>query len=288
MHGQLPPKATSCNYGNPYFCIPDLIAANHNKLKNTLFPVFLALFALSSCSYRSQEILFKPAEKPDTKGKAVVVYNALPDAYLSATPVTKVDDVLEVRFVNNYDLNSGVLSTDPTNREANVAYRIGADSCITLPLLGKVKAVGYTEDALASKLEKLLSEQVVEPIVDVEIVSHTVTVLGEVNRPGTYELVRERTHLVDVLANAGHLTGYAKRQKVQIIRGDLSNPEIVFVDLTMIEALENDKLFITDRDIVYIPPVRGKLFSERVRPYVFLTSILSSAVTIYVVTTRNR
>ena len=262
-------------------------ATKRPDVRNALLPLTFLLLVLSSCSYRSREVLFKPPVKPDTKGKAIVVYNELPNSQASRTPITKVDDVLEVRFLNNRDLNSGVLSTDPTAREHNLMYRIGADSTITVPLAGQLQAVGMTEDELARAIEAKLGEQVVEPIVDVEIVSHTVTVLGEVNRPGTYDLKRERTHLVDVLAAAGHLSGYAKRKTVQIIRGDLSNPEIVFVDLTMIEALQSDKLYITDRDIVYVPPVRGKLFSERVRPYVFLTSIISSAVTIYVVTTRN-
>lgn len=257
-------------------------------MKNALLPLIFLLTVLSSCSYKSQEVLFKPKEKPRTKGKAIVVYNPLPASESGlATPVIKVDDVLEVRFLNNSDLSSGVLSTDPTSREQNVTYRVGVDGYITVPLLGQLQAVGMTENELAQKLEEELGKQVVDPIADVEIISHTVTIMGEVTRPGTYELKHEKTHLIDVLAGAGHLSAYAKRKKVQIIRGDLKNPEIVFVDLTMIEALQSDKLYIRDRDIIYIPPVRGKLFSERVRPYVFLTSIISSAVTIYVVTTRN-
>lgn len=93
--------------------------------------------------------------------------------------------------------------------EFNKDVEISQDGTISLPYLGSVRVEGLTAYELQKKLESLLGENLIkDPSVSVSIKEHRsspVYVLGEVNRPGTYQL----THfmrLVDMLTLAGGFT----------------------------------------------------------------------------------
>ena len=93
--------------------------------------------------------------------------------------------------------------------ELNKDIQINQDGTISLPFIGSVRVEGLTAYELQKKLESLLGENLIkDPNVSVTIKEHRsspVYVLGEVNRPGTYQL----THfmrLVDMLTLAGGFT----------------------------------------------------------------------------------
>lgn len=96
--------------------------------------------------------------------------------------------------------------------EFNKDSQINQDGTISLPFLDSVRVEGLTAYELQKKLEALLGEGLLKnPSVSVTIKeyrSNPVYVLGEVNRPGTYQL----THfmrLVDMLTMAGGFTAGA-------------------------------------------------------------------------------
>src|SRR2546426_9905506 len=94
------------------------------------------------------------------------------------------------------------------------------DGKISLPLLKDVQAAGLTPLELQGLLIQKLSEYMPTPEVAVivnEIHSFKVSVMGEVTRPGRYEL-RGGTTIVDVLALAGGFTPYATRSRIVILR----------------------------------------------------------------------
>jgi polysaccharide biosynthesis/export protein len=94
------------------------------------------------------------------------------------------------------------------------------DGKISLPLVDAVQAVGLTVDALRQDLEKRYMEFIREPTVSVtvaEIKSLKIYVLGEVNKPGEFDLL-SYTDVLQAIAKAGGFTIYAKSNKVEIIR----------------------------------------------------------------------
>ena len=87
-------------------------------------------------------------------------------------------------------------------------FPVETDGSITFPLLGKVTVAGLTPAAVAAKLERLLEK---DYYVDVQVQaevrryrSRPVTVLGEVQHPGTYYLEGPTT-LAEIVARAGGL-----------------------------------------------------------------------------------
>ena len=237
---------------------------------------------LTSCSYKNKQVLFKSSEKISTsKNEPLKTIN--PKIYPNYH-ICKENDVITVRVLNN--------ETSPNAFDKVALEREGAkftvhNGVITLPIVGEVKVLGLSKPEIITTIRSKLAEHIIDPIVDVEFVSLSINVLGEVNRPGKY-LINEETSVVDGLGLAGGITTYGIIKNVKIIRGDKVNPEITVVDITKLESLKSNKLILKDGDIIYVEPRRVKQFASQVKPYLFLTGIFSSAVTIFVVVTRNR
>jgi len=96
------------------------------------------------------------------------------------------------------------------------------DGNISFPLIGDIQAKGLTIEDLKTGLNKFLKEYINEPNVSVsvtDIQSMKIYVLGEVNRPGSIDLI-SYTDALQAIALAGGFTIYAKKDQVQILRGE--------------------------------------------------------------------
>lgn len=86
-------------------------------------------------------------------------------------------------------------------------HRIDGDGTVSLPLVGRVQAAGYTLPEFEKELDGKLVNQLNDPHITVtvtEVLSQPVTVLGEVNSPGTHQM-RGPQPLTEVLSLAGGL-----------------------------------------------------------------------------------
>jgi len=112
--------------------------------------------------------------------------------------------------------------------------RVRSDGRITLPLVNDIVAVGKTPVQLARDIETALKSVILSPqvTVGVEDVTPTISVLGEVTRPGPQPLQRD-TGVAEVLAAAGGLTAFAHKDRIFVVR---SSPQPVRIHFTY-EAL---------------------------------------------------
>lgn len=106
------------------------------------------------------------------------------------------------------------------NEALGAEVPVRPDGRISLPLLNDVPAAGLTPMELKETLTRRLAEYVPGAEVSVmvlEIRSPRVSVLGEVARPGRYD-IRSRTTVLDLLALAGGLTEFAARSRILVLR----------------------------------------------------------------------
>ncbi|MCC7173707.1 MAG: polysaccharide biosynthesis/export family protein [Bryobacterales bacterium] len=123
------------------------------------------------------------------------------------TYVIGAEDVLTIRVWREPEL-SGPVAVRP-------------DGMISLPLLNDVLAGGLTPDKLSENLKKAFTQFITEPEVMVQVSqvnSKKYFVIGEVGRPGQYQLVVPTT-VSQALAIAGGFRQYADTKNVMIIRG---------------------------------------------------------------------
>jgi len=95
------------------------------------------------------------------------------------------------------------------NDEISGEFLVETSGTIAFPLLGSVKVEGRTASEISRHLEQMLEKDYyVDVQLQVEVAgfqSQPVTLLGEVQRPGTYYL-RGRTTITQLLADAGGLS----------------------------------------------------------------------------------
>lgn len=95
-------------------------------------------------------------------------------------------------------------------------FRIGADGSLRIPLVGKIKADGLSEEALTQAIEESVSGFVRSPRIMVSPL-YSVSVFGAVSRPGRY-YIDETDDVVSVLGMAGGLTPTASG-RLSLLRG---------------------------------------------------------------------
>jgi polysaccharide export outer membrane protein len=153
--------------------------------------------------------------------------------------------------------------------ELNQTVRVADDGSITVPLLGRLQVAGLTKGELEGLIARLLEERFVrDPQVTIfvkEYESKKVAVSGAVKKPGTYEMLGEKT-LLEMISQAGGLDAEPGKQ-IFIFRQqgeDGKAAERLAVDLDRLvyraESALNVALF--PGDIVYVPAV------EKVRIFV--------------------
>jgi polysaccharide biosynthesis/export protein len=134
---------------------------------------------------------------------------------------------------------------------------IKPDGIIALPLINQVKAVGKTAAQLEGELTRMYSKYLKAPSVSVlvrQFRMNPVYVMGEVSKPGRYDLIHEMTFL-DALTVAGGATDKANLDGVQIVRVENGKSKTIPVKADqMIQgktAMQNLKL--QSGDLVYVP-----------------------------------
>lgn len=249
---------------------------------------FIAFFVfynfVTSCSYKQKNILFKTPKEIHSE-QPIFILNANETDSSNYRHRIKPNDRLLIRFLNNYDIGQAAsLSATAAGNSQLVSgedkgYLVNYDSSCTLPMLGRINLVGLTRLEAAKKLEELYSKYIINPIIDVNIASLSVTVLGEVYLPGKIRVDKENTTIVDIIALAGGLKDTSKKRNIKIIRGS----EIITVDLTNIESIKNQLIIIHDNDIIYIEPIGTKVFSDPFASLLPLSTVLLTITQLIVI-----
>ena len=138
--------------------------------------------------------------------------------------------------------------------------RVGADGFISFPLIDKVEAKGLTVQELESKIKKSLEKDYLvkaEVLVFIEEYHpRQVSVIGDVNNPGKYDLPKERdVTLLEAIAMAGGFTKDASANGTKVMRTENGKKTTINVrvkDITDKGDKEKDIVLQPD-DVVYVP-----------------------------------
>jgi polysaccharide export outer membrane protein len=137
--------------------------------------------------------------------------------------------------------------------------RVSSRGAITFPLIGEVDVSGLTVAQLQDKLTSLLEKDyLVNPQVTIYIEEYsTVSVMGEVKKPGAYP-IKGRLTVVELISLAEGFTKIASPNKVKVIRskpdGTKEEMTIRVYDLMNKEGgSDKDNLVLSSGDVVIVP-----------------------------------
>lgn len=240
-------------------CIIVLIIQSCSSKKNILYVQDANASMVSQISYPNLYI------QPNDILK-VTIGATVPEA---AIPYNKTETIATVSNIDVLKLNG---------------YLVSEDYTIKLPIMGQVSVKQKTPEQLEMVIKNmlLLEHHLENPIVEVRILNSKVTVLGEVNRPGTYGFSEKSITLFQALGYAGDLTINGKRKGVLIIREDQGERRITSVDLTSGELLKNSYYIVKPNDVIYVKPNMAKVKSAgyigNFGTVLSVTSIVISAI----------
>ena len=169
-------------------------------------------------------------------------------------------------------------------------FLVDNDGYINYPIIGRLHVEGLTK----SECERLITEKIrpymaetENPIVTVRMSSYSVSVLGEVNHPGSFQVSREKITILEALAQAGDLTIYGVRDKVKLIREDATGKkQIVTLNLNDANIVNSPYYYLQQNDVVYVEPNNIKSQNSKVGQTTTLwfsgTSILISLASLLV------
>jgi polysaccharide export outer membrane protein len=145
--------------------------------------------------------------------------------------------------------------------ELNITVRISEDGTITLPLLGNIQVGGLTrfqmEKRLAALLEKSYLKNAQVTIFIKEYQSKMISIIGEVSKPGNYELIGKQT-LLQILSMAGGLTERSS-DRIVVIRQFTNRKNkslIIDLDELMLKGNPNLNIPLQPGDIINVPGER--------------------------------
>lgn len=163
-------------------------------------------------------------------------------------------------------------------------YLVSEDLTINFPILGVLSVADKTTQEFAIYLKALLVDggHLKNPTVDVRLVNAKVTVLGQVNQPGTFSFTEQNVTLLQALGYAGDLTINGKREDVKIIRYENGIQQIAHIDLTSADWLNGPFNFVKPNDTIIVDPNNPKVksagFVGNVGTLISVVSILFTTI----------
>ena len=138
-----------------------------------------------------------------------------------------------------------------------LAYTVDEQGDIDFPVLGKVAVQGKTRQEVADYLRRRLvaRDLIKDPIVTVEYVNLTISVLGEVNRPGRITMQKDFFTILDAIAESGDLTINGQRENVMVLREVDGEDQTYYINLCdRQEMLNSPAYYLQQNDVVYVTP----------------------------------
>lgn len=170
-------------------------------------------------------------------------------------------------------------------RETQLPYDVDKDGYIMFPVLGRIKVSGLTTDELKVKLHEILDPQIKDMTLFVAVENFRISVLGEVNKPGSYNIKFNSCSFLEALALAGDMKLTANRRKVTLLRMEEGQMKHYYYDLTQSDLLDSEHLFLQQNDVILVPPTSTRSDEARTNSslrnwWISMAGVIISLVTL--------
>lgn len=146
--------------------------------------------------------------------------------------------------------------TFPTSAKFDTTQQIRRDGKIVLPVLGELKAVGYTPAELEKEILSQFGKDLVTKEVAVTVMNSTfpIFVSGAVLRPGKVLSDRPITALEAIMEAGGFDYAKANVKSVRVIRHENNQVKTFTLNLKgILDGRPSEPFYLKASDIVYIP-----------------------------------
>ena len=249
-------------------------------LYKTIFSSLVILMLLQSCVSKKEMLYLQDIE---SFNNTEVTYN---------NHTLQVDDILKISVgalmpeaAIPYNKNSGVSAVANSIDVMKLdGYLVSQNSTINFPILGELSVKDKTTKDLENDIKKLLFDggYLINPSVNVRLLNAKVTILGEVNNPGTFSFTENNVSFLQALGLAGDLTINGSREDLVVLRRVDGVQTTARIDLTSANFLSGPYQMVKPNDVIVVNPNSAKLktagYVGNISTILGITSLLLSSI----------
>ena len=227
------------------------------KSGGSLMCFIICTFLLSSCAsvkdiaYFQNKLIDHP-EKID-KHAGIVIQ---PKDMLSIVVSSRNPELVTMFNLPVVSYQAGSETVSGAGMQRLLGYVVDNAGCIDFPVLGILNVAGMTRWDLSEMIKNRLVQDglLSDAVVTVEFMNFKVSVLGEVNSPGTYTIEGDKVTVLQAISLARDLTIFGMRENVSVIRERDGERTIYQINLCDVSLFKSPAYYLQQNDIIYVEP----------------------------------
>ena len=231
------------------------------ELRQMILGLATCLFMLSSCAtvkdiaYFQNKVVNQP-EKIDKHAGIVIK----PKDMLSIVVSSRNPELVTMFNLPVVSYQAGSETVSGAGAQRLLGYVVDNAGYIDFPVLGPLEVAGVTRWELSEMIKgKLIKEGLLsDAVVTVEFMNFKVSVLGEVNAPGTYTIEGDKVTVLQAISLARDLTIFGLRENVSVIRERDGERTIYQINLCDVNLFKSPAYYLQQNDIIYVEPNQEK------------------------------
>ena len=231
------------------------------NFRQYFFCLLLSAAVLSSCSsvkdiaYFQNKVVNQP-EKID-KHAGIVIQ---PKDMLSIVVSSRNPELVSMFNLPVVSYQAGSETVSGAGVQRLLGYVVDNAGYIDFPVLGPLSVSGMTRWELSEMIKNRLIKDglLTDAVVTVEFMNFKVSVLGEVNAPGTYTIEGDKVTVLQAISLARDLTIFGLRENVSVIRERDGERTIYQINLCDVNLFKSPAYYLQQNDIIYVEPNQEK------------------------------
>ena len=227
------------------------------RTTSLLSTICVAILMLASCGTVKDIAYFqnKMVDTPEAidKHAGIVIQ---PKDMLSIVVSSRNPELVAMFNLPVISYQAGSEAVGSSGSQRLMGYIVDNDGHIDFPVLGPIKVSGLTRWELSELIKsRLISEGLLtDAVVTVEFMNFKVSVIGEVNNPGTFGIEGDKVTVLQAISLAKDLTIFGERENVTVIRERDGQRTMYEINLCDVSMFNSPAYYLQQNDVVYVQP----------------------------------
>lgn len=248
-------------------------------LKTIFFSLLLG--CMFSCTTPKKIVYFQNS----TNLESIPSINNISPKYVAGDMLSIKVSAIDNEAARPFNLgeNSSSISNSDTNTETSAnksIYILDSEGNIEFPVLGKLAILGLNRVEVQEMIKGKLKSYINKPIVSVLLKNFKITILGEVNSPGSYSIPNERITIIEAIGLARDLNIKGKRENITVIRETDSTKTYHKIDLTSKAFFDSPVYYLAQNDVIYVEPNKAQKKASKNNNFTRVLAAVSSVLSI--------
>jgi polysaccharide biosynthesis/export protein len=170
--------------------------------------------------------------------------------------------------------------------DANInllSYTVSQTGYVDFPFVGEIYVKDMTLKAAQEAIEIKVSEYLPNISISVKFINNTVSVIGEVQRPGEYPFFRDQITIFQAISFAGGFKDFGNKENVILVREANNKINYHYLDLTNKNIVASDYYYIIPNDVIIVRPVKQKYRNMALANLPLFLATITTITTLYLV-----